>query len=136
MHKIEHGYGVVELSGKGSNDLEVTITWKGRVFDSSENNYKYLPIPEKISYKAEPKVLSVKNIEGDKILIYPNPAEDFIRLSGYTGEIQIVDLMGNKIWRFQPDNENKIDVSRLQKGFFFLKIGGIDNFKVIKFIKQ
>jgi predicted phosphodiesterase len=121
IHKIEHGYGVVEISGDGNNDLDVTITWYGRIYNPSENNYKYLPIPEKISYKAESKALSVENTEQNVISICPNPATDRIFLPGISGIVTIYNTIGSAVWKGIPAESGYIEISGLSDGLYFVE---------------
>ncbi len=73
------------------------------------------------------------------ISIYPNPAGDFINISIdseadlFTREVQILDLLGLVVSKKElTDGNNRIDISNLPRGTYFIKIGD----KVEKFVKM
>jgi len=53
-HKMEHGYLLVEISGKTSSDLDVTITWKERYVVGT--TVKYISTDKVIKYKITQKI--------------------------------------------------------------------------------
>lgn len=71
-----------------------------------------------------------------KISVYPNPATEFINISGYKtiNSIRILSLDGRKISEFK--STGKIDVSKLSKGTYLLEIetdqSVIQHIKIIK----
>lgn len=74
--------------------------------------------------------------------IYPNPADDYIEISANkTSEssiIEIFDVLGNKVANkslsvsSEFGTTNRVDISQLQPGVYFVKIGD----KVEKFVKM
>lgn len=77
----------------------------------------------------------------NKIKIYPNPANDFIQISGIeslNSNIIIVSINGKKIkeYKFSELSEGKININNLSKGVYFIKV--IEGQKVIvsKFVKE
>lgn len=72
-----------------------------------------------------------------QIKIYPNPVDDIlnVELLGFYQkvEMQIVDVLGNVIKNSTLNTQHaQIDVSKLQSGIYFLKVGN----RVQKFIKE
>jgi hypothetical protein len=66
-----------------------------------------------------------ETIETNKqeFLVSPNPASDFITISGVSGETIIYDSLGNKVW-FKTINESyRIDLSSFKDGLYFIKNG-------------
>ena len=47
-----YGYLLVEISGPGSNDLGVTLTWKPRTYDANTNSYIYPASATGLTYTA------------------------------------------------------------------------------------
>ncbi len=72
-----------------------------------------------------------------KIVIYPNPTSDFIQLNNLENAcISISDILGKTITHVANYSKNeKIDVSKLEKGIYFVKIKN-NNFLVLMFIKK
>lgn len=79
--------------------------------------------------------LSVSTQEINGLIIYPNPTTDFITISNlYKTEIIIIfNSLGQKVREIKIQNNENIDVSKLNKGVYYLKIG---NRKGVKFIKK
>ena len=73
-------------------------------------------------------------IETDRISISPNPAHDFIQLHFNNdvklSDVEIYTILGIKI--IETDYKDRIDVSRLCAGVYFLKAGD----RVYKFVKM
>jgi len=53
-YESEFGYLLVEISGTGNMDLDVTLTWKKRTLDSATGTYSYVPAYT-YSYTASPR---------------------------------------------------------------------------------
>ncbi len=72
------------------------------------------------------------------ITIHPNPANDIIELSVFKPninyEVDIINIHGDQIIKIK--NENKINISELSSGVYFLKIRQGNNSIVRKLIKQ
>jgi hypothetical protein len=78
-------------------------------------------------------------LNGSFINIFPNPVADFLQLSeeNINGnfEIQIINVLGEVV--FKTLNQNKLDVSRLSSGLYFVKlIDEKQHFWTIKMLKQ
>ena len=85
----------------------------------------------------------IKNIGMKELInIYPNPVADELFISinqNQTGLIEITDLLGRRIsasTNFNYYSENKIDVSQLTSGFYFISLKFNDgSFAVKQFVK-
>ena len=67
--------------------------------------------------------------------IYPNPAKDFINLSNENTNnetINIYDIRAKLVKQIISSNNIRVDISNLQEGVYFVKIGN----KVSKFVKE
>lgn len=66
----------------------------------------------------------VDEIGADAFAIYPNPADDFIRVETRHGVslqgVEIYDITGRKVL---ISTESEVDVSKLPQGVYFVKIG-------------
>ena len=83
--------------------------------------------------------LSVNDFENNAIALYPNPVKNTLYLnfsndSKYLGkEFQISDVNGRVVLKGTIDEMNKaLDVSSMQNGLYFIKIGEV----LSKFVKQ
>lgn len=71
--------------------------------------------------------------------ISPNPTEDYIQLSNLPEQLcnaMVIDAIGNVVMQFEITNNNKIDVSALPSGVYFLKITSESGTAVRKFVKR
>ncbi len=83
--------------------------------------------------------LTIKNYETDnKFSVYPNPSSDFISInSNLISNIIVFNILGNKVLEIENyQQNNKIDVSKLENGIYFISINNIYNSKTLKFIKK
>lgn len=68
--------------------------------------------------------LSVNDVFASKIGIYPNPANEFVKIStdeNITG-VEVFNLIGKKVISSSSLINNKLDISNLSKGVYVLKI--------------
>jgi thiol-disulfide isomerase/thioredoxin len=69
----------------------------------------------------------INEINADHCAIYPNPANDFLRINGENlSNVMIFNAMGQKIGEFEINNgkELNINTSNYENGVYFVKIGG------------
>ncbi len=92
-----------------------------------------------ITVLPKPYITNIIYNEKSTTNIYPNPAGDFINISIdkeaglLSREVQIVDLLGLVVFKQKlTDDINRIDISNLPRGTYFIKIGD----KVEKFVKM
>lgn len=84
----------------------------------------------------------VKNLEKNKdILLFPNPVHDFLNVLNEESDIkkiEIIDLVGNKV--ILPEYNliecNKINISHLKPGIYFIKVFKGDDFRICKIEKM
>lgn len=78
---------------------------------------------------------SVSTTLGDaKISLYPNPAKDYVSVSGIDGPttVEIFSLSGSQVIKETVDNNSTVDVSALPSGMYLVKFNG----HTLKLIKQ
>jgi photosystem II stability/assembly factor-like uncharacterized protein len=116
------------------------------VFLSTDNGENWIAKNEgfKNLYKAKLIDLTTDVKENTEIttnIIYPNPARDCIVVQPSEGfkpsegyDIQIFDMLGEIVLKVEqtPPSVQKIDVSKLSSGIYFIKIGN----RVEKFLKM
>jgi len=82
--------------------------------------------------------LSVKD-KYPQLSVSPNPSQDYVFVNFENTDIQnlefkLIDLNGNLISNVYPYLSNKIDISNLSKGIYFINI--IENGKTVKTLKM
>jgi len=83
--------------------------------------------------------ISVKNIDNHNVLIYPNPAKDYINISlkSEIGLLKILDISGKLIIKKQINSsETSINISNLKSGIYFIEMSSGKNDLIIKLIVQ
>jgi hypothetical protein len=74
--------------------------------------------------------------QSTELMVYPNPATDEIEIPGIENaimqEIEIFNILGEKVITTQLTASNKINVGHLPTGMYIIKIGD----KITKFIKR
>ena len=82
-------------------------------------------------------ISGIDDVNNNKeISIYPNPATDFIQIKAnlkYTSTV-IIDITGKTV--LDTGDKNRIDISHLANGIYFIKIIGKEHIYTQKFIKQ
>jgi Secretion system C-terminal sorting domain len=79
--------------------------------------------------------LSVVDFENNIVLnVYPNPTTDFIQINNLdNSSFVIIDILGKTVLEVSNyQKESKIDVSKLEKGIYFVKSKEGSNLKFIK----
>jgi hypothetical protein len=79
----------------------------------------------------------VKNITKE-FTLYPNPTNNEVYISGTNIEefdIVIWDHSGNEVYKSFHHGENKVDLSTLQPGLFFVKVSTSGNLQYFKLLK-
>ncbi|WP_299180095.1 RICIN domain-containing protein [uncultured Aquimarina sp.] len=73
-----------------------------------------------------------------EILIYPNPAVNMVTISGAAqSTVRVYDINGKIVLTQNISNNNQIiDVSKLTKGMYYVKVNELDGISVIKIIKR
>lgn len=81
--------------------------------------------------------LNNQNFDLDEMTLYPNPAQDFIKLESFeNAEISIYDSQGKLIQKINSLDSKLIDISSYPKGVYLIKIFDSNKFKTKKFFKN
>jgi hypothetical protein len=92
---------------------------------------------DNFSLVAEP--LSVADFSASNVKIYPNPANDYINIESNVTQISKVvlyDILGKKVLSQNELTNNRLDISSLTKGVYFMKINANGNSITKKIIKK
>jgi hypothetical protein len=84
------------------------------------------------------QTLSTSGVQTNSVALYPNPTRKWLNIEGRdqgTVDYSIYDLNGKIITSGNTVN-NRIDVSTLAQGMYFLSLGKKDSAKPIKFIRN
>ncbi len=65
------------------------------------------------------------------VFIYPNPAKDYINVSGLSGRIEIINSLGEEVWSGVVEEKGKINIGELNAGTYILK----SRFSSVKLLK-
>ncbi|SDE86804.1 T9SS type A sorting domain-containing protein [Ulvibacter litoralis] len=106
--------------------------------DDSLNLTIYDAFGNRAVYWSRPYLLSVQNNELTRVTISPNPASESIQIVSQNNEINSVSVYsmeGKKMFVTDKDL-NKLDVSSLDNGIYFLQILHNNGQRWIKFIKN
>ncbi|WP_312769166.1 T9SS type A sorting domain-containing protein [Epilithonimonas sp.] len=100
---------------------------------TEENSYSALLLPLEFG------TLAIGDIAKYKIQIYPNPAKDelFVTIENSDSEYKIIDAKGSLIFTGKlTSGKNRIDVSKLAAGVYYIISGNTQKTETNKFIKQ
>ncbi len=90
------------------------------------------------TYSNEP-VLNTLDHEITEILVFPNPAEEILFISGSSLHFESVDIFsvgGYKISTIEPPFGSGIDISGLDSGMYIVRISSEENTTYRKFVKR
>ena len=88
----------------------------------------------KLTFKSSPASVIEKTMENSGIIIYPNPARDYLRIVSIENEkmnIKIFSFDGKLVWQGETTISGEINVSHFPSGFYVIKV----NEKTFKFCK-
>ena len=127
------------LKSQGKFLVILRKTEIGYVIDyQSECNSWILDMIKEVKEKGEDyfSFLSTKTIKSKDLQIYPNPVSDILHINGIQAtRIEITDLNGISIMT-ELQNLNRIDLSRLRSGIYFISIFSDNNKWTEKLVKK
>lgn len=83
--------------------------------------------------------LGVSEVNGNELVVYPNPVGDQLWIAEINGEItrwEVMDLNGRICRSGELKKHNSIDVSELAYGFYLIKFIEEDGVRTVKFLKS
>ena len=126
-------YAVGNTTTNGTGDLTGTVAYVGTDVSFTETYvagtyYKVYTVDKAFNYSDElvisESVASVNDFFSSTISVYPNPAREFLSISTtktITG-VEVYNLIGKRVISLSSLSDNKIDVSKLSKGVYVLKV--------------
>ncbi|NME67498.1 T9SS type A sorting domain-containing protein [Flammeovirga aprica JL-4] len=110
-------------------------------FPAGPFNLDWIEITPETSSGRTANNTSLSLEEEIEVLAYPNPANNFVNLSGLEGNfssLKLFNLAGKMKGALDlRDNQSyKLDISNLQKGIYLIQLIGKDKSKTVKIIKQ
>ncbi len=121
--------------GQATSINYIKIKWPSGIVDQiNDPDINTHHIIEEASF-----TLSVEDTLVDNLILYPNPTKDYLNLNFnnllYNGNYSVIDLSGKLILNAQLSS-NKIDVSNIANGIYFLSVTSEGKTQTQKFIKQ
>jgi len=120
-----------DLTGLAPNQLSnLSVV----VFVQNDNNKDIY----QSAYSVQVPLSNDDNSLNDKITLYPNPAQDYFKLSNITNaEIIITDTMGKTVLVLNGVNDSQeINIASLSKGIYFISIKTENLNQTLKFSKK
>lgn len=73
--------------------------------------------------KANETLNTTSFVASNELSLYPNPAQDFITLQAtqVIGEINVYNVLGQKVLTANADLEKQLEIAQLRPGFYFIK---------------
>lgn len=85
-------------------------------------------------------ILGVTDNFLSEVRLYPNPASEYIMLqlneSSSSLNVEIVDILGKRVYASEVSQNERLDVSNLVQGTYFVKLSLSGKSEVIRFIKK
>lgn len=130
----------VTLHFYNAGSQEFSVSEAGKIY--FDNGYLYIDDGNTVPYSFQVSMIrkmlfaapvSIDEIETPDFKIYPNPANNFIKISSNRPEIsyQIFTMDGRLIMTGSCGNEENINISALSKGLYLIKVDG-QTFKISK----
>lgn len=121
--------------GQATSINYIKIKWPSGIVDQiNDPDINTHHIVEEASF-----TLSVEDTLVDNLILYPNPTKDYLNLNFnnllYNGNYSVIDLSGKLILNAQLSS-NKIDVSNIANGIYFLSVTSEGKTQTQRFIKQ
>lgn len=89
-------------------------------------------------------IFEMDNLDGQNMAIYPNPFTsdvyiDLSTISGAAATIQVINIAGQQLIKrsiSEPQQIEKVDLSSLPKGIYFVKVTTANSASIVKVIKR
>jgi glycosidase len=126
---------MVPRNSNGSVKATIQAGTIGKVFSSTSGDLFY----KVLSPENDDDVLSIGN-ESERLVIYPNPASDFLYLEGLSqseiSTVQVFEINGRVVYSRSVKESVMIDISTFKPGLYFVKILSNDLNKTFKLIVE
>jgi len=95
----------------------------------------FIPDLVKSNPLAKKSFVGIKEGQAQRVKIYPNPINTEFRVSGFSGEIVVINILGQTIWQDQINETTTINTSTWQSGTYLVLLKNESGFSVQKIIK-
>lgn len=89
---------------------------------------------------AQPTTTSITSTPKPEIKIYPNPFRQNIHVQIpselQNSKVQVINMKGQQVWYKNINTDEKVDLSHLEPGLYFLRIANNKHHSVVKIQKQ
>ena len=122
----------------GSTTTIAAIPNSGYLFDKWQDNVTENPrqviVNSDMTFVAFFKGTGVNENEGHLMVLYPNPANDYVRLEGIeaNSEVRIYNAMGALVKVLNANPNEEIGISELSDGLYVLRCGNV----TLRFVKK
>ncbi|HYG16474.1 MAG TPA: T9SS type A sorting domain-containing protein [Bacteroidia bacterium] len=84
------------------------------------------------------QITGLADLNRSPVTISPNPVSDFICITGLpeSASLQITDIAGREIHSLQQNSYERVDISSLAKGVYFITVAGKDFYERVKLVKE
>ncbi len=110
--------------------ISVTSSKNGNVLEQANKMYEtnlFASVAPDFSFDAREKPLLLRTLEETKLLLYPNPATDFVKLEGLEAKVEVLlfSTTGVCVLRARADDQGllSLDLRHLAKGLYLVKAG-------------
>ncbi len=139
MITVNWDYGIYQLTIDGSSTSSVPIppqitTWGGvDFFALNTNNSYYL---DDVELFMDP--LSVEEAADFEVAVYPNPADDYLFISSgiELEKVGIYDILGKEVFSCGACQNQRVDISSIPSGYYFVKYSVGELEKTVKVLKN
>jgi len=102
--------------------------------DENTDNPRLVTVNENMTFVAFFKGTGVGENEGSRLVLYPNPASNYIRIEGIeaNAEVRIYNAMGALVKVVNTNADEEIGISDLSAGLYFVRCGNI----TMRFLKE
>ena len=125
--------GNVPSKSSSIQSVNNNYTFNDNSLSGSVNFYRLKMIDNNKSYTYS-EIINIRNNDSDQLQVFPNPAKDYIMVSGSDVQnVTIIDGYGRIVLKSAVSN-GRIDVNQLQSGVYHIFING-DHTQKLKFVK-
>jgi len=124
---VDDSYGDGINSGAGAGNIKILNSAGTQIY------YNDGRFGSQANAMIDVKLVSIKDVNEVAISIAPNPVNDRLYVTGMYDKLEVISISGQVLTTVY--NQPSVDVSRLAKGIYFVKIqsnGQTTTFKVVK----
>ena len=125
----------ITIAGLSATPVSANMAFRYFVTDGgpSGNNSNYIGID---TFSVERPNMAVTDVSKVKMAVYPNPTSDYLKINttAKISSVEVFDISGKKVQAVFDGTT--VDVQKLEKGSYVIKINGEEGNSTQKFIKK